>query len=116
MREISLSAMKNDNDIPQIAANLRYENAVKRLGLDNDKLEICLRALGSILSENEVTPKIFSSLFYDICYVILREKKSLSQTADEVKSRNTKLSELDLKIEEKKKMIDDAELLFKRTM
>jgi hypothetical protein len=116
MREISLSAMKNDIDIPQIAANLRYENAVKRLGLDNDKLEICLRALGSILSENEVTPKIFSSLFYDICYVILREKKSLSQTADEVKSRNTKLSELDLKIEEKKKMIDDAELLFKRTM
>jgi hypothetical protein len=41
MREISLSAKKNDIDIPQIAANLRYKNAIKRLGLDNDKLEIC---------------------------------------------------------------------------
>jgi hypothetical protein len=116
MREISLSAKKNDIDIPQIAANLRYKNAVKRLGLDNDKLEVCLDALGSILSENDVTPKIFSSLFYEICYFILKEQKSLSQTADEVKSRNEKLNELDLRIEEKKKMVEDAEMLFKRTM
>jgi hypothetical protein len=116
MREISLSAKKNDIDIPQIAANLRYKNAIKRLGLDNDKLEICLDALESIFSENDVTPKIFSSLFYEICYVILKERKSLSQTVDEVKSRNEKLNELDLKIEEKKKMVEDATVSFKRTM
>ena len=68
MREISISAKKNDIDIPQIAANLRYENIIKRLGLDKNKLEACISALGSILSENEVTPEIFSSLFYLFCY------------------------------------------------
>jgi hypothetical protein len=116
MREISISAKKNNIDIPQIAANLRYENMIKRLGLEKDKLEMCLRALGSILSENEVTPEIFSNLFYAICSVVLKEQKSLSQVADEVKSRNEKVHELDDKIQEKERMVKDAEVSFKRTM
>lgn len=116
MREISISAKKNDIDIPQIAANLRYENIIKRLGLDKNKLEACISALGSILSENEVTPEIFSSLFYEICSAILKEQKSLSQVADEVKSRNEKLHKLNDKIVEKERMVEDAEVLFKRTM
>lgn len=116
MREISLSAKKNGVDIPQIAANLRYANAIKRLGLDGDKLEVCLSALGSIFSENEVTPEIFSSLFYELCTILLKEQKSFHQVADEVKSRIEKLHELDVKVQEKKKMLEDAEVSFKRTM
>lgn len=116
MREISLSAKKNGVDIPQIAANLRYANAIKRLGLDGDKLEVCLSALGSIFSENEVTPEIFSSLFYELCTILLKEQKSFHQVADEVKSRTEKLHELDVKVQEKKKMVEDAEVSFKRTM
>ena len=84
--------------------------------MDQNKLEACIGALGSILSENEVTPEIFSSLFYEICSAILKEQKSLSQVADEVKSRNEKLHKLNDKIVEKERMVEDAEVLFKRTM
>jgi hypothetical protein len=61
---------------------------------------LCLSAFGSILFENEVTPEIFSSLFYEICSVVLKEQKSLSQVAEEFKSRDEKLHKLDDKIEE----------------
>lgn len=91
IRDIVISAKKNGVDINQIISNDRFVNAVKKFGSDKDKLELLLRSLGQIISQNDGEPTIAAPIIYQILEIAYKLHKSPAEVLKELESSSKKL-------------------------
>jgi len=90
VRDLVLSAKKNDVDINQIISNDRFVNAAKKYGSDNDKLELLLVGLGQIISQNDGDPDIAVPIIYQILEIVYKLHKSPTEILEELQSFTNK--------------------------
>jgi hypothetical protein len=90
IRDVVNSAKKNGVDINQIISNDRFVNAVKKFGSDNDKLELLLKGLGQIISQNDGDPTIAAAIIYEILEIVYKLHKSPSEILEELESYTEK--------------------------
>lgn len=104
-RQIAILVNKNKTTLKQIAANLRWKNAIKLRGLDENKIEKMLDFIQIIFNKNNVPPETASELLYSsIKYLLKNEldpdklekefritKNELESIIDDIKVNNDTL-------------------------
>jgi hypothetical protein len=112
-RQIAILGNKNKTTIKQIAANLRWKNAIKLRGLDDKKVEKILDLMETILNKNNIPPATAADLIYSSIDLIMKnqldpdrleeelkvEKNELDSIKEEIRVENAKLEKLRVKSE-----------------
>jgi hypothetical protein len=104
---------KNKTTVNQIAANVRWKNAIKLRGLDDKAVEKILDLMETILNKNNIPPATAANLLYSSIDIIMKnqvdpdrleeeirvEKNELDSVKEEIRVENAKLEKLRLKSE-----------------
>lgn len=108
VRDMLFSAKKNGIDLNQVISNLRYENALKRLGSDRDRFDPLLKGLEHLMDQNELDPQIAAHLVYEIVEIGLREQKSLHQIAGDLRLKQEASRATDEKLQINSTLLEDS--------
>jgi hypothetical protein len=73
-RQIAILVNKNKTTLKQIAANLRWKNAIKLRGLDENKIEKMLDFIEIIFNKNNVPPETAIELLYSSIEYLLKNE------------------------------------------
>jgi len=111
-RQIAIIVNKNKTTLKQIAANLRWKNAIKLRGLEENKVEKILDLMDSIFNKNNIPPGTAADLLYSSIPYLLKnqldpnrleqeiqtKKKELESINDDIKSNSDLLEKTDAKL------------------
>jgi hypothetical protein len=76
--EIAVVCNKNNIPISQLASNLAYSNAIKRMAFDHNKINLDLRVLNKIVVEDgSFSPEKIATLILQICSFMQANGSSL---------------------------------------
>lgn len=112
-RQIAILVNKNNTTVKQIAANVRWKNAIKLRGLDDKAIEKILDSMETILNKNNIPPATAANLLYSSIDIIMKnqldpdrleeeirvKKNELDSVKEEIRVENAKLEKLRLKSE-----------------
>ena len=98
-RQIVIIARKKGVSIKQLAANLRWKNEIKKSGLDDKKVEKFLDAMDMMFNKYGITPTAAASKFFSLIETMLRENIEPDKLEEEIKSKSTKLQEINAQTE-----------------
>jgi hypothetical protein len=71
--EVAVLCKKHGISIKQFAANLAFSNAIKMRAFDENKINILVEALNSIISsDSSLSPKSWADLLLQTCYLTLK--------------------------------------------
>jgi len=73
-RQIALLANRNTTTIKQIAANLRWKNAIKLRGLDDKSVEKILDLMETIINKNNIPPTTAANLLYSSIDILMKSQ------------------------------------------
>lgn len=96
-RQIAILVNKNKTTLKQIAANVRWKNAVKLRGLDENKIEKMLDLMDIIFNKNNVPPGTASELLYSSIEYLLKNDLDPERLQEDIR---IKKSELELIIDD----------------
>jgi hypothetical protein len=108
-RQIVIISKKNNVSIPQIAANLRWKNRIKQVGLDDKKIEMFLNTMDTLGNKHSIPPTVLVNQLFSLIEFMPRENKEAHQLDEELKSRISKLRELNNDIETSIKSLEETE-------
>jgi len=107
--EIAVVSKKTGMSIKQLASNLSFFNAMKRIGFEENKIQLFARALDSIFSQDQsLVPETAANLVFQVCNFIVKNGITLDKLNDEVERKYCELNKLSEQINEAKKI--EAEL------
>lgn len=108
--EIAVICQKNNISLQQIASNLAYSNALKKLAFDHDKIDLLLRALDKILvKDGSFSPEVIAKLILQICNFMQTNEAGLEETHNIIEEKKQELIEIKKKIVESKKIFQNTE-------
>ncbi|MDP9305552.1 MAG: hypothetical protein M3O68_04325 [Thermoproteota archaeon] len=112
-RQIAIQVNKNKTTVKQIAANLRWKNAIKLRGLDDKAVEKILDLMETILNKNNIPPATTANLLYSSIDIIMKnqldpdrveeeirvKKNELDSVKEEIRMENAKLEKLKVRVD-----------------
>jgi hypothetical protein len=112
-RQIAILVNKNKTTVKQIAANLRWKNAIKLRGLDDKAVEKILDLMETILNKNNIPPATTANLLYSSIDIIMKnqldpdrveeeirvKKNELDSVKEEIRMENAKLEKLKVRVD-----------------
>ena len=107
-RQIAIVVKKNEVNIKHIATNLRWKNLIKQSSLDDKKVEKLLNAMDALFNKYSIPPSAAANQFYSIIETMLRENKEPHKLEEEIKSKISKLQEIDNQIETTNKLLEET--------
>jgi transcriptional regulator with XRE-family HTH domain len=108
--EIAVSCNKSNIPIQELASNLAFSNALKRMAFEHNKIGLLLRTLNKIIvQDGSFLPEKIASLILQICNFMEANGCSLEETHKITEEKSKQLSELKTKIIESKKNIVKTE-------
>jgi tRNA/tmRNA/rRNA uracil-C5-methylase (TrmA/RlmC/RlmD family) len=107
-RQIAITAKKNGVKIKHIATNLRWKNLIKQSSLDDRKTEKLLDAMDALFNKYSIPPSAAANQFFSIIETMLRENKEPHKLEEEIKSKISKLQEIDNQIETNSKLLEES--------
>jgi uncharacterized protein YajQ (UPF0234 family) len=90
-RQIAIQVNKNKTTVKQIAANLRWKNAIKLIGLDDKKVEKILDLMETILNKNNIPPATAADLLYSSIDLIMKNQLDPDRLEEEIKAKKNQL-------------------------
>lgn len=93
-RHIALLVNKNKTALNQIAANLRWKNAIKLRGLEENKIEKMLDFMEIMFNKNNVPAETASELLYSSIEYMLRNKIDPNRLQEEIRLKKNELESI----------------------
>jgi len=108
--EIAVICNKNNIPIWQLASNLAFSNALKRMAFDQNKINLILRELNKIVVEDgSFSPEKIGILILQICSFMEANGSSLEETHQKIEEKTQELKQINRNIAESKKIIAGLE-------
>jgi hypothetical protein len=108
--EIAVICHKNNISVQQLASNLAYSNALKKLAFDHNQIDLLLRTLDKILvKDGSSSPERIATLILQICDFMEANEISLEETHKKTEEKKEELIEIKKKIVESKKIFQNTE-------
>ena len=107
-RQIAIIAKKSGVSIKQLAVNLRWKNEIKKSGLDDKKVEKFLDAMDMMFNKYSISPTAAASKFFSLIETMLRENIEPDKLEEEIKSKSTKLQEINAQTEAANELFDES--------
>ena len=108
--EIAVVCDKFHIPVQQLASNLAFSNALKKLAFEKNKIDLLLKVLNKILvKDGSFSPEKIASLILKICNFMEVNDVSLEQIDNKIDEKSQELGELKNKIIESKKIIAKTE-------
>lgn len=103
-REMAIVAKKTGISIKQQAANMAFENSIKRHAFEECKIHSVLGAINSIFAQDaSLEPNTVAQMFLDFAYLIQKGHRSIHEIYGEVENKLGELNKLDEQIDDRKK-------------
>jgi hypothetical protein len=104
--EIAVVSKKSGISIQQLASQLAFSNAIKKMAFDRNKINLLLRTLNSVFVEDgSFLPDKVAIFILQICNFMEANNVNLDEVHSKVSQKSMELSELKNKIAESKKII-----------
>lgn len=104
--EIAVICIKNNIPIRQLASNLAFSNALKRIAFDHNKINLVLRVLNKIVVEDgSFSPEKIGTLILQICSFMEANGFSLEEAHRKIEEKTQELTKIKRDIVEFKKII-----------
>jgi len=104
--EIAVVCDKYNLPIQELASNLAFSNALKKMAYENNKIDLLLRVLNKIIVEDgSFSPEKIVTLILQICNFMEVNGLSLEETHRKTEEKSKQLSEIKKNIIESKKII-----------
>ena len=108
--EIAVICNKNNIPIWQLASNLAFSNALKRMAFDHNKINLVLRVLNKIVVEDgSFSPEKIGTLILQICSFMEANGFSLEEAYRKIEEKTQESTEIKTDIAESKKIIAQLE-------
>jgi transposase len=107
-RQIAIVVKKDGVKIKDIAANLRWKNLIKQSSLDDRKVEKFLDAMDALFNKYSIPPSAAANQLFSIIETMLRENKEPHKLEEELKSKISKLREIDNQTETHNKLREES--------
>jgi hypothetical protein len=104
-RQIAIVAKKNDVEIMQIAANLRWKNKIKQSSLDDRKIEKFLDAMDILFNKYSIPPSTAANKLFSLIEIMLRDNIEPHRLEEEIRSKNIELKRINAQIEIRDKVL-----------
>jgi len=103
-REMAVVAKKTGLSIKQQAANMAFENSIKRHAFEEGKIHSVLGAINSIFTQDaSAEPNTVAKMFLDIAYLIQKGHLSIHEIYSEIENKLGELNKMNEQIEDTKK-------------
>jgi len=111
-RQIAIIVSKNRTTLKQIAANLRWKNAVKLRGLEENKVEKILDLMDIIINKNNIPPGTAADLLYSSIPYLLKNQLDPNRLEEEIQAKNNELKSIEDDIKSNSNLLEktDAKL------
>jgi predicted transcriptional regulator len=104
--EIAVVSKKSGISIQQLASQLAFSNAIKKMAFDRNKINLLLRTLNSVFVEDgSFLPDKVAIFILQICNFMEANNVNLDEVHSKVSQKSMELSELKNKIAESKSVI-----------
>lgn len=104
--EIAVICNKYNIPIRQLASNLAFSNALKKMAFDHNKIHLVLRVLNKIVVEDgSFSPEKIGASILQICNFMEANGLRLEETHRKIEEKTQELSEIKKDIAESKKII-----------
>jgi hypothetical protein len=108
--DIAIVSKKSRQSIKQLASNMAFENAIKRMGFEQNNVHSILRAIDCICRQDgSLKPDLVAKLMIDIFNLILKNRISLEDLYDEIDRKYYELNELGEEINKTKKSLTELQ-------
>jgi uncharacterized protein (DUF433 family) len=108
--EIAVLCNKYNIPIQELASNLAFSNALKRMAFEHNKMDLLLRTLNKIIvQDGSFSPEKIANKILQICNFMEATGLSLQETDKITEEKFKQLSEIKMKIIESKKIIARTE-------
>jgi len=115
-RQVAVVLSKNPTALKQIAANLRWKNAIKMSGLDDKKIERFLDAMDNLFNIHGMSPTIAANLLISCFDFMVKNQVEPDKLEDEIKQKQGELQHINDKIEVNKQSLEKSEAELKAQM
>jgi aspartokinase len=104
--EIAVVSKKSGISIQQLASQLAFSNAIKKMAFDRNKIHLLLRTLNSVfVDDGSFPPEKVAMFILQICNFMEANNVNLDEVHSKVSQKSMELSELKNKIAESKSVI-----------
>jgi hypothetical protein len=108
--EIAVICQKNNISLQQLASNLTYSNALKKLAFDHNQIDLLLRSLDKILvKDGSFSPEDIANKILQICNFMEANNINLDETHRKTEEKKVELIEIKKKIVDSKKIFQNTQ-------
>jgi hypothetical protein len=108
--EIAVVCDKCNIPTQELASNLAFSNALKKMAFEDNKIDLVLRVLNKIMVEDRsFSPEKIAALILQICNFMEANEVNLEETHKKTEEKSKQINEIKMKIIEFKKIIAKTE-------
>ena len=107
-RQIAIISKKNGVSIQQIAANMRWKNRIKRIALDDRKIEKFLNVMDMLGNKHSIPLTAFANHLFSVIEITLRENIEPHKLEEVIKLKIKELREINDQIETSKRLLEET--------
>lgn len=105
-RQIAILVNKNKTTLKQIAANLRWKNAIKLRGLEENKVEKILDLMDSIFKKNNIPLGTAADLLYSSIPYLLKNQLDPNRVEEEIQTKKNELESINYDIKSSSELLE----------